>query len=115
MSQIRKVRVPIKNLSSIIEACEALDMKVEQVGSQYFIKNHGIKTWGSRDLHLRKVGEEFDIVGDCLQQDLVDLNKKIKSKYDIISVKKAAKKLNFSIASSKKVGSKTKMVLQFFD
>ena len=84
MSEIRRVAVKMKDINSIVEACETAGLEVvdNKNKDRIVVKNHGIHTWGNRDIVIIKQTDgSYVIEGDCNQKDLEKLIAKIKAYY----------------------------------
>lgn len=115
MSEVRRVKVDIKDIESVKEACNELGIEIQtyREGS-YLLKNHGIQTYGNSPVFLDRDGESFTIRGDDYGQGLNILTKKIKSAYNQKMIKKAAKSLGYSIIEEKSRNGKKVLKLRTY-
>lgn len=115
MSEVRRVKVDIKDIESVKEACDELGIEIQtyREGS-YLLKNHGVETYGNSPVFLDRDGDTFAIRGDDYGQGLNILTKKIKSAYNQKLIKKVAKNLGYSVIQEKSRNGKKVLRLRTF-
>lgn len=115
MSEVRRVKVDLKDFESIKEACDEIGIEIERVREDsYLLKNHGVQTYANSPVYLDKIGDSFSVRADDYGQGLVNLTKKIKSSYNQKVIKKAAKSLGYSIVNETSRNGKKVLRLRTF-
>lgn len=114
MSEVRRVQIRIKDQEALEQACLDCGLVLHKDSDEiYVIKDHGLKTWGNTEVCLVKSPNgEYELVGDTNKADLEVLRKKIKTEYSTNLVRKAAKKLGYSVVKTTTKDGKRKMKLR---
>lgn len=114
MSEIRRVKVQLKDMACIEQACKEANLQLQRQGQKIKIMGHKIHCYGN-GITLEDIGNGvYELVGDCNQKALEELAKTIKTNYNMQVIVKAAKKQGWNIVSSKKVQGRQKLKLRKF-
>lgn len=115
MSEIRRVKVEIKDLESIKESCEEMGIQMDKLKENlYVLQNHGIKTYGNTPVSLEEVGGVWQIKADAYVTQLNDLEKRMRKSYNVKLAEKAAKKLGYTIVKKEDRNGKKVIRLRIF-
>jgi hypothetical protein len=116
MSQIRRVRIKIKDVQTIEQTCSGCGLGVVKEKNKIVITNHGINTYGNRPIELTLQPDgSYELSGDCSKSELDKLAGKIKAQYNLTVITKAGQKLGYNVVSKTKEKGKIKLKLRTFN
>ena len=111
MSQIRRLKISLRNEESVITACENLGMSVSWDKNTISLENHDLETYGRGRVYLSQKNEEWEMSADCSKKELEKFGIKIKKEYSQIVLEKAAMRLG--LTQTGKTSEKDKIKLTF--
>lgn len=105
MSEIRRVKVVLKNLKDILSALDDLGVEYRKISNNHYeLSNHGIRSHSS--VNLKEVNGAYEIISrDARQSDIRVLSNKISSKYAEMTVKNVLMKRGWKKTSETQDGS----------
>lgn len=115
MSEIRRIKIQIKDYAAIETACKKCGLQLVKEGQKVIVKNHNIRTWNNLPVELvLQPDGSYILSGDCSKSELDKLAAKIKAQYDVVVIVKASQKLGFNVVSKEQVKDKIKIKIRKF-
>lgn len=115
MSEIRRVAVKMNNIDCITTACEAAGLELVKQKDRILVRNHGVATYGGRDLSLVKQQDgTYVMEGDCSKSELDKLVGKIKAHYAESIIVKTTASQGYNIVNRQVENNKIKIRLRAF-
>ena len=116
MSEIRRVKITIKEKATAIQVCNEMNLGVEEISKEVIkLANTGIHVWGNQAIKLIKQQDgSYILEGDCSTNELEKLAGKIKAQMSIKIITREAARIGYNVASKIESKGKIKIRLRTF-